>query len=108
MALFAGLTALNVRIVESGYGWTPGSIEWKSERARSSVAGAVPRLHRCSVPDAAPSLSTLRSGFDATHSVQSRGLCSGQNAQDCGADADAPAVAAATGAAGFPPEHPLR
>src|SRR3954465_9528800 len=71
MALFAPLTAVSVRIVERGYGCLPGSIEWKSERARSSVAGDSPRLQRCNVADAAPSLSTVRSGFDATHSVQS-------------------------------------
>jgi hypothetical protein len=89
MALFAELTALRVRTVESGYGWTPGSSEWKSERAKSSVAATAPRLQRCNVADAAPSLSTLRRGFDATHRVQSAGLCSGQNAQDCGVDAGA-------------------
>jgi hypothetical protein len=107
MALFAELTALSVRTVESGYGWTPGSIEWKSERLRSSVAGVAPRLQRCNVADAAPSLSTLRSGFDAMHRVQSAGLCSGQNAQDRGPDGGELAAAAA-GVGALPLEHPGR
>src|SRR5262245_12809380 len=107
MALFAELTAVSVRTVESGYGWTPGSIEWKSERVRSIVACAVPRLQRRNVADAAPSLSTLSSGFDAMHSVQSGGLCSGQNAQDRGVDAGALTAAAAV-AGGLPLEHPVR